>query len=264
LRYIIFTDKKAIVYWIHLEEHTDIFTEGYVGVSTNYRERWKTHKYYLKRNKHENSHFQNAYNLYGLKNLIFDTVLIGTEDYCYEVERKLRPEKRIGWNIEPGGNRPPITTDYKHSKETKNKISIITRNYIDLKKNFILIYIPTKTPYIIKNLKASCYELNLSVEDTVNTINNSKHYKGYKLFCYDDNSQPFVLPEVTLFEIINPDGDLIYTTDLNNYCKKNNLNESGMRKVAKGSRMHYKGYKMKTNIIPSSTYFYQDLKMSEV
>ena len=28
---------------------------------------------------------------------------MGSEEYCYEIEGKLRPNKRIGWNIAEGG-----------------------------------------------------------------------------------------------------------------------------------------------------------------
>ncbi len=31
------------VYWIRKVEHTNIYTEGYVGVSTNIERRWREH-----------------------------------------------------------------------------------------------------------------------------------------------------------------------------------------------------------------------------
>ena len=30
----------SIVYWIHLEDHTDIFSQGYIGVSKDHKKRW--------------------------------------------------------------------------------------------------------------------------------------------------------------------------------------------------------------------------------
>lgn len=43
-------------------EHND---KRYIGCSINIEKRWKSHKYMLKNNKHENSHLQGAYNKYG-------------------------------------------------------------------------------------------------------------------------------------------------------------------------------------------------------
>lgn len=36
--------------------------------------------------------------------------MVGTNDYCYDIERKLRPTPEIGWNICEGGGRPAKTT----------------------------------------------------------------------------------------------------------------------------------------------------------
>lgn len=30
------------VYWIHTKDHSDIFSEGYIGVSNNAKTRWKS------------------------------------------------------------------------------------------------------------------------------------------------------------------------------------------------------------------------------
>jgi hypothetical protein len=63
-------------------------------------------------------------------------VLIGKEDYCLEIESKLRPADKIGWNLVKGGNKPPITIgSFKKgmiawnkgkawTEETKAKVSV--------------------------------------------------------------------------------------------------------------------------------------------
>ena len=33
----------AVVYWIHLPEHTDMFSEGYIGVTENIKRRYYEH-----------------------------------------------------------------------------------------------------------------------------------------------------------------------------------------------------------------------------
>jgi len=105
----------SYVYWIHLPEHTDIMTEGYIGVSIHPSRRLMEHKC----NKF-NPHLKNAFNKY--ENITHTILLEGYEDYCYELEAKLRPHENVGWNITRGGTKPPNTRGSKHSEETKQKI----------------------------------------------------------------------------------------------------------------------------------------------
>lgn len=98
------------VYWIHSKDHSDMFSEGYIGVSNNANHRWSYgHKWAVKNNRHENPRFMNAINKHGWDNLIKEVILIADSDYCYAVEKKLRPSEKIGWNIAIGGGKPPIT-----------------------------------------------------------------------------------------------------------------------------------------------------------
>jgi group I intron endonuclease len=90
------------VYWIHHPSHTDIFSQGYVGVSVNTDVRFRKHK-----RAKQNAHLRNAINKYGWDNLVKKTVLIADTDYCLEVETKLRSKDDIGWNIVKGGGMPP-------------------------------------------------------------------------------------------------------------------------------------------------------------
>jgi hypothetical protein len=109
------------VYWIRHPDHTDIFRQGYVGVSKKPAERWAYHK-----KRQENNHLRNAANMYGWDYLIKETVLIGDKNYCLYIESKLRPEDKIGWNIVKGGGLPPSNIGKKIGampQETKIKIS---------------------------------------------------------------------------------------------------------------------------------------------
>ena len=90
------------VYWISHKTHTDIFSQGYVGVSNNVNKRWKAHK-----SKPQNEYFSNAVNKYGWDDLVKKVVLVGEENYCLEIETKLRPDDKIGWNLTRGGGKPP-------------------------------------------------------------------------------------------------------------------------------------------------------------
>ena len=112
---------SSVVYWIHSPEHTDIFTQGYVGISSNVKKRWYDHK-----NKPSNVHLKNAINKYGWDNLIKQIILIANDSYCLLMETKLRSVEKIGWNVVAGGGKPPLTKFNlnKHlSQQTRDKIS---------------------------------------------------------------------------------------------------------------------------------------------
>ena len=99
---------SAAIYWIRSKEHTDI-TCGYVGVAKNASKRWWGHKWALKAGRHDNPLLTNAVNKHGWDNLVKEIVLIADEQYCYDIENKLRSDSKIGWNLAVGGCKPPVS-----------------------------------------------------------------------------------------------------------------------------------------------------------
>jgi len=93
------------VYWIREQSHTDIMTQGYVGVSGNAEKRFASHKGMW---SGTNAHLQRAIKKYGWDNLVKSIILIAEKEYCLDVEQKLRPAEKIGWNLTVGGGYPPI------------------------------------------------------------------------------------------------------------------------------------------------------------
>ena len=90
------------VYWIRHPDHTDMFTQGYIGISSNVKQRWESHS-----KNSSNLHIGRAVKKYGWDNLIKQVVLIADKAYCLAVETKLRPANQIGWNVVGGGGNPP-------------------------------------------------------------------------------------------------------------------------------------------------------------
>ena len=82
------------VYWIRHPDHTDMFTQGYIGISSNVKQRWESHS-----KNSSNLHIGRAVKKYGWDNLIKQVVLIADKAYCLAVETKLRPANQIGWNV---------------------------------------------------------------------------------------------------------------------------------------------------------------------
>jgi len=115
------------LYWIHHTDHTDIFSQGYVGVSNNVKKRWSDHAW-----KAQNAHLANAISKYGWNSLVKEVVLIADDGYCLNIESKLRPTANIGWNITFGGGMPPSSKGKifgPMSIETKAKVSAAKKGH---------------------------------------------------------------------------------------------------------------------------------------
>src|SRR3989337_2148756 len=117
----------AEVYWIHLPEHTDMFSEGYIGItSKTTKERFRTHLKEAKRKDRKKYRIHNALAKYK-DVVIVETLVICDEDYAIDLESKLRPLPRIGWNTLAGGQNVKLLRDIKdvltHTEDSKQKMS---------------------------------------------------------------------------------------------------------------------------------------------
>lgn len=98
----------ACVYWIHHPDHIDILTQGYIGfTSMTPSKRWNSHKSHANKKNPLNTPLHKAIRKYKTE-LIFKVLFIGGIDYCLDIEKKLRPDFKIGWNLAPGGDKPSI------------------------------------------------------------------------------------------------------------------------------------------------------------
>lgn len=103
----------SVVYWIHSNNQTDITSQGYIGITNNFDNRMFSHKSVSSKIDYP---LYKAINKYGWDNLIKEVLLIGDDLYCKFIEKKLRPNKRIGWNIAIGGDVPPSMKGCKQTK----------------------------------------------------------------------------------------------------------------------------------------------------
>lgn len=128
-------DERGYVYWIHLPEHTDIFTEGYVGITTNYGERFRVHKGLY---NEKCLHLSRAIKKYGDR-LVYDVVLEAAYGYCATVESKLRAVRNIGWNIAVGGVFPLFGSKMSKEGREKQKASVSKKaNVYEYKTNILV------------------------------------------------------------------------------------------------------------------------------
>ena len=81
-----------------------MFSEGYIGVSKNPKNRWEQHQKY-----NGNRHLKNAISKYGWDELVKEIIIEASKEYCFDLEAKIRPLRQTGWNIAEGGSNPPVT-----------------------------------------------------------------------------------------------------------------------------------------------------------
>lgn len=87
------------VYWIRLESHTDVTSQGYVGITKNLKERLKAHR----KNKRK-TRFSCAIKSHGFSNLIVEVLHENLSlQEALSIEQHLRPTQAIGWNCQKGG-----------------------------------------------------------------------------------------------------------------------------------------------------------------
>ena len=91
--------KDCIVYWYSLQNHTDIFKQGYIGITQHEKRRKIQH-----RNTDIDTHFSRVIKKHGYDNLKYQVIFTGTTKECEEIELTLRSETNTGWNINIGGN----------------------------------------------------------------------------------------------------------------------------------------------------------------
>ena len=92
----------AIIYWIHYPEHKDPLNEGYVGIAQDLKSRLSVHRTSARSNPSNPMHNE----LLGSRSneIIIETIFDGSSAECANEERRLRPEKHIGWNVAKGGS----------------------------------------------------------------------------------------------------------------------------------------------------------------
>ncbi len=87
-----------IVYWIRDKLHTDIYTQGYVGITkTTLKERVRSHK-----KNHKRSIVAGKLRKY--PDIVCEVIHeVPSLKEALELEAKYRPNQQVGWNLQRGG-----------------------------------------------------------------------------------------------------------------------------------------------------------------
>lgn len=95
-------------------------SEFYIGSAKNLTQRWITHLYYLKNNKHHNIILQRKYNKYGKDNFRFEILAKCPKEYLIKLEQWFLDNLKPVINIYKTAYSP---LGHKHSEQTKRKLS---------------------------------------------------------------------------------------------------------------------------------------------
>lgn len=139
------------VYWIRHNKHSDVLTEGYIGITNNLNNRLRYHK-----ERNTNKKLRNAISKYQDEIIVDVLYEYDTEDEALQKEEELRPKQFIGWNLAPGGGKPPRIKDYP---EAIDKIRESVRKL-------------NNTPYCEKTHS----------KNTIEKANKTKQKKSYKWY----------------------------------------------------------------------------------
>lgn len=87
------------IYWLRLPEYTDIFSQGYVGITNNIRRRFNEH-----RNSKGETKLSRRILSYGWDTVIKEILIENLDKKdAILLEEMLRPVDNIGWNVLKGG-----------------------------------------------------------------------------------------------------------------------------------------------------------------
>lgn len=92
------------VYWIHFLEHTDPYTEGYIGISKNPTKRFS---YHCNKNSSDNYFLYESLKKGAIQSIIHECE---SREEALKLESQYRPAENIGWNIISGGGITPDQT----------------------------------------------------------------------------------------------------------------------------------------------------------
>ena len=241
----------------------------YIGATTRGIQRITEHLSNLRRNIHQNSHLQNAWNKSGEENFVINMVAeVSTLNELDKLEEKLI-SKYGDYNIRTGGSKC-----FKMSEESKKKISRAAMGRASPTKGMTFNR-PTKIrDESAQRQKPDGYPILISPDgEEVSFINLKRFSKEQKLWfsgvrqlvegtidCYkgwtrkgtnyisrghtiSNRRRPQGFPDV-----ISPSGDTYSIEILSEFCRIHNLSKGNMSQLINGKKESYKGWTLNMEI----------------
>lgn len=204
---------NTYVYWIHLPEHTDKMTQGYIGITTDIKRRWRDHK-----STNSKSHIlKNAIAKYH-DSLVWEII---HENIMYEdaarYEATYRPSDHIGWNIKEGGSNSLLPQSVKDKISKAHREKVLTEEHrSNISKNCTFKQSPEtrytgKGVHLTETHKESISDSKLGVAQPYNAGAKNGRFKPWY----------FITPEGVKHEFTE--------TPTAEYERKHQLNEGEIR-----------------------------------
>jgi predicted GIY-YIG superfamily endonuclease len=220
------------LYWIKRNTHTDIFTEGYVGVSAYPMRR------FLKEHSKSKARVGKAIRKYSdVQMTIVDSY--ETLEEALKREEELRPTEYIGWNIIPGGSVPPrnhLTEEVRQKISHKTKLngtvpycekthspeSLAKSIETKRQKQYKWIHNPSTGDYTQLSYTESGGQLPEGYE-WGRVVKTPPKVRGVDYNC-----------NTKTWEVVTPDGKVVTVFNLKKWCNENDLNYNTVYNRNKG------------------------------
>jgi group I intron endonuclease len=248
--------KQTGVYIIRCNVNNFVYI-GSAASKKGFRGRLIFHLWQLRMGKHHSPILQNHFNKYGIDAFTFEIALVYPPEKCIDFEQVFINAIGIGaqnksYNINPTTrsylgckvNRKrserrivsqetrkklsEALTGRKVSQETRDKLSQVLRGRKmppeSVARMAAKLRGRKRSPEFCENVRRRNLENPLSPEARRKIAQTAT----------EANSKDYI--------VTSPDGEEIAVTNIFNFCSYHKLDHSGMAKVARGKRKHYKGY----------------------
>lgn len=214
-----------VVYWIHLKNHK-IKTDGYVGITSNHKRRWKEHQ----NTRKTSSIVGNAIKKH-TDAIIYDIIFEGSVEACKAIEIYFRPTPEIGWNVIEGGGLPPISYGPKSPEVIAKMVATRKRNGIKM---------PDTVKQHLSDIRKGT---SLSEETKAKQKLKWDQRKNHPDFKHNQTKS------ANIYDSLN--NRIATNVCLKHWCIEHGLNFSGMSKTtkadrtlpaSKSNRLYHKGY----------------------
>ena len=226
----------------------------YVGSSNDISIRWNTHKKSLRKGKHHSTYMQRCWNKYGEQSFTFEIIelvmpwsILDREQYWLD---KLKPFGQRGFNTKHQAN-GGRNVGFKHSPETRKKISIANKGRIATPEERIKLSIAKKgkkhKPHseetkarmseFAKKRSTPEYRARISAK----LMGHPGAMKGRKLTV--EQVEKVKKRHNKKWIVIKQTGEELEIVGLRQFCKDNKLSQPHMWAVANGKRPHHQGWK---------------------
>lgn len=238
----------------------------YIGSAINLRRRWNEHQRRLSLNIHDNQHLQRAYNKYGKSAFEFEIVELARTEILlvrenYWIESLGVCDESIGFNIAKDATAP--MRGRKASAETCIKIGNIhrgkvvseeTRAKLSAAKKGVKLSPETRAKIGIastgrkqsletiekRRVSRKGYSHSLETRAKISTANKGK-LKGRSISAL--HRKRISEGHQKRYIVVDPYGNEYDVLGLQQFCLSQGLGISHMIKVAKGKRVHHRGWK---------------------